>query len=336
MGDVLMTVPVVEAFARQHPDVRITMVSRAWAKPIFDLLPGNVKFVTADLHGEHAGYRGLNLLTRKLLALQPTQVADLHDVLRTKWMRLRFKAAGIKVAHIKKNRRARKAFLTLPEKQPQTSVFEKYVNVFYRLGFTEWSLDFHSLFPAGGASIPTFFQDDIKAVRPERYWAAIAPFSAHDGKTYPLTLMEEVVRQLSAHGDIRLFLFGAGKNETTVLQEWATRYPHTENMAGQLQNIGQELALISHCGVMLSMDSGNMHLASLAAVPVVSVWGATHPYSGFLGYGQSYDQVLQRTDLTCRPCSIYGEKPCQFGDYRCLTRISPEEIIAKMLKVLTQ
>ena len=111
MGDVLMTVPVIDRFARQHPDIRVTMVTLPWAKPIFDLLPKNVTFIAANLKGEHAGYRGVNLLARRLFALQPTHVADLHDVLRTNWLRLRLAAAGIRVAHIRKGRRARKLFL---------------------------------------------------------------------------------------------------------------------------------------------------------------------------------------------------------------------------------
>ena len=330
MGDVLMTIPVIDSFARQHPEVRVTVVSRAWAQPLFNLLPPNVGFVVADLRGEHAGYRGLNLLARRIFALQPTHIADLHDVLRTKWLRMRLHIAGHRVAHIRKDRRARKAFLESKEKVLQTSMFEKYVDVFRRLGFKDWSLDFTSLFPAGGADLATAVPSFAPSLRPERHWIAIAPFSAHDGKTYPLEQMEVVIRQLAARGDTRIFLFGAGKAESDTLDEWATRYPHTENMASKLNNMAEELALISHCRVMVSMDSGNMHLAALAAVPVVSIWGATHPFAGFLGYGQCFKDVLQRTDLPCRPCSIYGKEPCQFGDYRCLTGITPESVVKKI------
>ena len=77
---------------------------------------------------------------------------------------------------------------------------------------------------------------------------------------------------------------------------------------------------MSHLDVMLSMDSANMHLASLTGIPVVSVWGATHPMAGFLGYNQDPENVIQ-IDLECRPCSIYGNKPCQRGDYACLQNI---------------
>ena len=188
-------------------------------------------------------------------------------------------------------------------------------------------------FPAGGADLSTAIPDFDTSLRPEPYWVAIAPFSAHEGKTYPLPMMEEVLRQLDARGDIRMFMFGAGKTEQEQLDHWAAMFPRVENMTGCLQDIGQELALISKCRVMLSMDSGNMHLASLAGIPVVSIWGATHPLGGFLGYGQSMENVVQRTDLDCRPCSIYGNKPCSFGDYRCLTGIAPKTVVENVERI---
>ena len=83
------------------------------------------------------------------------------------------------------------------------------------------------------------------------------------------------------------------------------------------------------------MDSGNMHLASLTGIPVVSVWGATHPYAGFAGWGQSTDKFVQ-LDLPCRPCSIYGNKPCMRGDYACLQNISPDMIVEKVENIFNQ
>jgi ADP-heptose:LPS heptosyltransferase len=95
----------------------------------------------------------------------------------------------------------------------------------------------------------------------------------------------------------------------------------------------QELILMSHLDVMISMDSSNMHLASLTNTPVVSIWGATHPYAGFMGWGQSEDNAVQ-IPLDCRPCSIFGQKPCLRGDYACMRNIAPETIVEKVEKVL--
>ena len=86
---------------------------------------------------------------------------------------------------------------------------------------------------------------------------------------------------------------------------------------------------MSHLDVMISMDSANMHLASLTNTPVVSIWGATHPYAGFMGYNQSIDNSIQ-LDMPCRPCSIFGQKPCQRGDYACMNDIDPETIVEKI------
>ena len=91
---------------------------------------------------------------------------------------------------------------------------------------------------------------------------------------------------------------------------------------------------MSHLDAMVSMDSSNMHLASLTGTPVVSVWGATHPYAGFLGWGQSTDNIVQ-IDLECRPCSIYGQKPCRRGDYACMNGIAPETIVDKIENILS-
>ena len=90
---------------------------------------------------------------------------------------------------------------------------------------------------------------------------------------------------------------------------------------------------MSHLDVMISMDSSNMHLASLTDTPVVSIWGATHPFAGFLGWRQTTDNAIQ-ISLDCRPCSIFGNKPCLRGDYACMQNIAPETIVEKVKSII--
>ena len=80
---------------------------------------------------------------------------------------------------------------------------------------------------------------------------------------------------------------------------------------------------------MVSMDSANMHFASAVGVPVVSIWGATHPDFGFYGYGQDRDNALC-ADLPCQPCSAFGQKPCRYGDCRCMNAVTPEAVLEKI------
>lgn len=129
----------------------------------------------------------------------------------------------------------------------------------------------------------------------------------------------------------KVFLFGGGKAEKEKLEAWEKRYPQTVSLAGKLK-MTEELALMSRLDAMVSMDSANMHLASLVGTPVISVWGATHPAAGFMGWGQSEENAVQ-LDLECRPCSIYGNKPCRRGDYACLESIQAVDILNKIKRV---
>ena len=163
-------------------------------------------------------------------------------------------------------------------------------------------------------------------------WIGIAPFAAHKGKVYPLRLMEQVVAALSAVDSYRIFLFGAGESERGTLENWEQQYKNVHSLAGKLRMDG-ELIIMSHLDVMLSMDSANMHLASLVGTPVLSVWGATHPYAGFMGWGQSLSRAIQ-LDLSCRPCSIYGDRSCMRGDYACLALIRPDTIVERIKQLI--
>ena len=132
LGDVAMVVPVINSLARQYPDVRITMLSRSFARPLFEGLAPNVSFMEADLTREYHGIRGLNSLYRRLVAKRFTAIADLHDVLRSKYLRTRFNLARYRVAHINKHRQGKRQLVSSRNKvlRQQPTSFENYVQVF--------------------------------------------------------------------------------------------------------------------------------------------------------------------------------------------------------------
>lgn len=338
LGDVAMTVPVVWSLAQQYPHVRITVLSRNSSRPLFEDLAPNIGFMGADMKLEYRGLKGLNRLYRRLTAKQFTSVADLHNVLRSEFLRLRFNIGRYRVEHIDKHRRGRRRLTKRQNKQlvQQPTSFQNYVDVFERLGYPV-NIDFHSIFPPEGGDV-SLLPADVAALLTQDVAApciGIAPFAAHQGKVYPPELMQQVIGLLtSLHPDARLFLFGRGEQEEEWFTRWCREYPQCFYVAHHVNSMKQELILMSHLRVMLSMDSANMHLASLTGIPVVSVWGATHPYAGFLGWGQSEDNALQ-AELDCRPCSIFGQKRCHRGDYRCMTLIKPTTIVAKIESFIT-
>lgn len=156
----------------------------------------------------------------------------------------------------------------------------------------------------------------------------IAPFAAHKGKIYPLDRMEKVVQLLKEkQPDCHIYLFCGKGEELELMQKWAKKY---DLIVATGEGIRADLEKMKKLDVMISMDSGNMHLASIVGLRVVSIWGATHPYAGFLGWGQKMEDCIQK-DLPCRPCSIYGNKPCLRGDMACMD-IEPEDIISRIIQ----
>lgn len=318
LGDVLMTVPVVSALARQYPDTDITVVSRPFVESIFRRCPDNVDFIGANLK-DYRGIPGLARLVGELCErVRPTHVCDLHDVLRTKLMRPMFRLRGVPTVRIFKDRKARRDFITTrPLTQQQTS-FERYAEALARIGFPV----------VLNPSEPVFvWPERQKRAVGESLRVGIAPFAAHATKIYPLERMEQVVALLSKSG-ARVYLFGAGDGERELMLQWEARYEGVESVVGTLPDMAAEMTLMASLDVMLTMDSSNMHLAALTPVRLLTLWGATHPLGGFLPWGRDGGICLQR-NLPCRPCSIYGSKPCRLGDLRCMD-ISPDEIVKRL------
>ena len=320
LGDIAMTVPVVHDLAMQYPDLDITMLSREMARPLFERMPKNVHFFGADLKRRHSGLYGLNHLMADIHFGDFDPVADFHDVLRSQYLRLNCRLSGQQVAKIDKGRKGKKALTRQKNKVfvQQATSFERYAKVLEQLGFPIKpqfvKLDYSDFYETKKATNET--------------WVGIAPFAKHASKVYPLEKMEEVIKALSQRENATIFLFGGGEEEKRQIAKLCDKYPNVQAAKSQ-HGLAGELAMMGQLDVMLSMDSANMHLASLVGTRVVSVWGGTHPYAGFLGWNQKAEDCVQ-LDLPCRPCSVYGNKACLRGDYACLKGIQPERIIEKL------
>jgi len=329
MGDVAMTAPVLKEFTGQYPAVKLTVVSRKLFAPFFNGIPG-LQFHPFDPKGKHKGFFGLLKLFLELKALDITAVADLHNNLRSRILGLLFFVLGIKTIRVDKARAEKKELTRKVNKvmKPLLPMTERYAAVFAKLGYpVSLSHQLHYL-PANQLS-PAL--EKITGQQLNQRWIGISPFAQHLQKVYPLPKMEKVVLALANLGH-RLFIFGGGKEEEAIAAQWAAQHLNITSVIGKV-NLEQELALISNLSLMVSMDSSGMHLASLKGIPVVSIWGATHPNAGFLGYGQSMKDVVQ-TDLYCRPCSVYGNIPCYRGDFACMNNLSETIVITSIINKL--
>lgn len=334
LGDVAMTIPVVYCICRSNPHLRFFFLTRPLPASLFINPPENLTVLPVDLN-EWKGVSGMMRLARRMLAVYAIDAyADLHDVLRTKLLRLFLRLRGVKVAKIHKGRRERKALTRAKHKVmlPLSTSRARYREVFWRLGLPRED-DFTSVFGQTKPSEQIFAVASPPRSEGEK-WIAVAPFAQHAGKVYPLHLMEKVVAELVARPGYKIFLMGGGNYEKSVFARWRAKYGiRLVNMAELKLGIPAELALLAHCDLMLSMDSANMHMASLVGLRVVSIWGATHPYCGFMGWHQRREDAVQ-LDMVCRPCSVYGNKPCRFGDLHCLEGITPAFVLSHIDRAL--
>lgn len=328
-GDVAMLVPVVFSVAARYPQDRFVVLTRKAFAPLFENLGFNISAVTIDVNKQHKGLWGILRLLRNATRYRYTHVADVHDVLRTKIIRTYMSFLGKDVAHIDKGRAEKKRMITtkkvVPPLKPTT---ERYMEVFEDLGFPA-EMVFTNYFEFKERSLYP-----LRAVVTEKRgrWIGVAPFSKHAEKVYPLDKMENVVAKLSQQLDTTIFLFGSGTEERNLMQKWADTYSNVIAVSGKL-NLENEILLMSYLDLMISMDSANMHLASLVRVPVVSIWGATHPNLGFYGFGQDPGNAIQ-IGIECNPCSVFGEIPCFRKDIACLNWMPEEMILKKVNEVL--
>lgn len=333
LGDVAIAVPVLYGVCRLHPGTRFVFVTRKAFTSIFVNAPSNLVVVGVDLNS-YKGVAGLWKLAAQLRGDYAVDaMADLHSVMRTWVIGAHMRLHGVAVAAINKGRSEKKALVKGKIRRQLTPTASRYAAVFAQLGFgSEGS--FTSIMDFGDAQnrLPSLFPF---AKLPGQRWVAVAPFSQHEGKCYPLDKMEQVVAELVKLPDVSVFLFGGGKSEAALLRGIVGRHRHNVfSVADIKHNFAQELVFMAECDAMVSMDSANMHLASLVGLQVVSVWGATHPYCGFMGWKQDVANTVQCTDLDCRPCSVFGQKPCKYGDYRCMAGIEPQIIVDKVKKIL--
>ena len=331
MGDVAMTVPVLRQLVAQYPELKITVVSKGFFKPFFDDIP-NVSFLAADTPERSKGLSGIFRLFRDLRKLKVDAVADLHNVLRSKILRTLFNMVGKKTACTDKAR-AEKRALTRPENkifQPLKPVTERHAEVFAALGFP---IDLsHPVFPAKKP-----MDEAVSSLTGAKlgHWVGIAPFAQHQGKVYPADLMQQVIDQLAENANDTIFLFGAGNAETDILNGFAKGRENVIVVAGKIK-FAQELQLISNLDLMVSMDSGNAHIAAMYGVKTVTLWGATHPFTGFAPFGQPLENALtaDREQFPKLPTSVYGNVKVD-GYEDAMRTIDPERIIQRIQAVLS-
>ena len=323
-----MSVPVLKALSEQYPETEIYLLTGKLFNPLFSDI-NNLNILNPDLKGKHKGIKGLFILFTEIKKnVSPDIVIDIHDVLRTKILRLLFKFSGIKVRKIDKGRRAKRKLTKQKNKvlKPLKHTTERYTETFFKAGLDlNLKYSFKKNIKSDNIHISDLVNSDKKNI-------GIAPFAKHLQKQYPIEKTEELIKLLSEN-NYQILLFGGGNKEKETANKIAEKYKNTINIIGKY-SLKDEIALMNNLDVMITPDSGNMHLAALTSVKIISIWGATHPFAGFTPFVEDNRHlIIRNSNLKCSPCSIFGNKKCYKHTLECLYSIPPEEIFTLCKKI---
>ncbi|MBT8239454.1 MAG: glycosyltransferase family 9 protein [Croceitalea sp.] len=330
MGDVAMLVPVLMALTSKYPDLRITLLTRKRFEVIFSQVP-HLKIIHAEVKGKHKGLLGIIKLFKQLKGLHFDAIVDAHNVLRTNILKFLFQFKAVPFVQINKGRSEKKALVRYKNKvfKPLKTTHKRYADLLSEIGYPI-DLSLHCVLdkPKMATNIKTL-------IGPYEHLVAIAPFAAYQSKIYPLEQLQLVIKTLIANKNLKIVLFGGGTKEIdqlNMLEQSCT--DQLFNMAGKL-SFEEELNLIANVDVMLAMDSGNGHLAANYGVPVVTLWGVTHPYAGFAPFLQKSENslVADISKYPVIPTSVYGNTYPEGYEY-AIASIDPISISNRIQELL--
>ncbi len=331
MGDVCLMLPIIVKLSEEHPELEIHVVSRLKFAPIFENQK-NIIFHGLYLEKDFKGLMGLFRLYKYVKSIKADVLLDLHDVLRTKLVRFGLKMGNSQVFVIEKNRKERSELTKGQRTTAIKSAQEIYLEAIQKAGFLK------------DLTLPleakNYFRDADTKIKPEgataKILVGVAPFAAHETKIWPLERYKTVFEFfLEKRPEFTFLVFGGGKQEKKQIDQLFSSFSNVRNTIGEYK-LKEELRLLSNLSCMLAMDSANMHLANLAGIPVISIWGSTHSLAGFaLPDKPEYPRLeIPKTDLTCRPCSIYGNVPCRRGDHACMRGVEAERVIDALARFI--
>lgn len=329
MGDVALLIPVIRGLREKYPVEEISILTRQEFHIFFEPISG-IELISPDFSGRHMGATGLLRLSGDLVKkVRPDLVVDLHDVIRTRVLRLLFRLKGIRVFVINKGRREKKAVTRGKVKKMLKHTIERYCETFSRAGY--------SIAPYPGKNITISGTAGKKAEEILSQGGliniGIAPFAKHSLKEWPAPNMKKLLHLIYKRTPCNFWFFG-GPDESTRLEDLSSGIPNCKILAGRM-SLEEELAVMGQMEFMIAMDSSNMHMAALLGIKVVSLWGATDPVTGFGPWMQPESHLIRipSEELSCRPCTVYGKGKCRRGDFACMNWLTPEIVYDRIINM---
>jgi heptosyltransferase-2 len=165
----------------------------------------------------------------------------------------------------------------------------------------------------------------------------LCPSARHATKIWLQGRFAETAVELARRASCNIILFGSGDeiDRCSAIEELIRKQESSVsvyNMAGKISLL-ETAAAMDFCRVVISNDSGLMHLAAARKRPVVAIFGSTVRELGFFPFG-TRNTVVENMNVECRPCSHIGRAACPKGHFRCMQDIQSTQVIEAASQLL--
>ena len=326
LSNAAMCVHALRGLVRDFPNLKITVLTHSHYEPLFRGVDG-LDFLFDD-EPRYRGVVGKVKLWRDVQRLRVDAIADLSTTTLSRLMCFSLTPWRRKVAHLESHRLEGKA---LTRKYRKVMVQLSPLASRSRDLFGSLGLPFCMPAPVRHkrpSALPPII--DILAGEKSGNWVGVAPLSNHNGTCYPIPHSAKLIELLAGRYS-KVFILGKGEYQRQFAEGMQELHPNVISLVGRV-SLDEELDTLSILDAVVSVDGDVLRLCSLVGTPVVSLWGATHPFLESSGYGQNPKNAIQK-EMPCRPCSTNGRHRCLLGSYECMHSISPEEVFRKVKSV---
>jgi len=326
IGDGVMSLAALDALRERFPSAEIVLVSKPWVSELYHSLPAVNRQIIYNPDKEHQGPQGFWKLVRQLREERFDAAVLFQNAFHAAWMAW---CARIPV-RIGYARDSRSALLTDAVEPPDPSVYGHQVYYYLQLLFRAGLIDRY---------------EPVKEVRlvvqdPEKEWArrhlqrmglsgprflvGINPGAFYgSAKRWLLSRYAQLADRLigALHADVLIF---GSREERALAEEIGRAMKHTPLILAGKTSLRQLLALLAQCRLVVTNDSGPMHLAAALGLPVVAIFGSTDERA--TGPVGSRTRVVKRP-VVCSPC---GLRECPI-DFRCMKAVTVDDVYVAAL-----
>lgn len=343
IGDIILTEPVSRVLRLHYPDAQIDYVTKQQYKDI----PGFFPYVNEVITGDNT-----QEIVRRVRREKYDLVLELHKKMKPILIKI---AARSSVTNSYNKKRSLRRSIIKKKKQSIGSTVALYLSSldFLKLGdlYDKETLDVNEAFYPQLIIDSETTPDDLLTTTASRQidnrilqrllspvneregkHIAIFPGALHPTKQYPPSQISEAVNSLPAN-ETEIYLLGAPDERELCNSIAAETGRKINNWCGMF-NLNTTIKLMNCFDLIVTNDSGPMHIAAALGKKQIAIYGATDPVLGFKPHNQR--AVMLGSKLACRPCSLHGDEKCPEGHFKCMKDLQPEVITKHITELLKE